>query len=145
MHQGTRTPVSSATDVPCHGRSPSGYYAWRAEPVSAKQKDDQRLSGLIKQSWLESGGVYGYRKITDDLHDLGESCGKNRVYRLMRADGLRLQTGYHLRPGKRYGKPSVVAPNHVQRQLDVREPNKVWVTDIPTSVLTRVGCTCWWC
>lgn len=55
----------------------SGYYAWRKRPVTAKQKDDRRLNGLIKQSWLESGGVYGYRKVTDDLHDLGERCGKN--------------------------------------------------------------------
>ena len=40
---------------------PSGYYAWRAEPLSERGKNDQRLIGLIKQSWLESGGVYGYR------------------------------------------------------------------------------------
>ena len=38
---------------------PSGYYAWKAEPASRRQKDDQRLQGLIKQSCLESGGVYG--------------------------------------------------------------------------------------
>ena len=62
---------------------PSGYYAWRAEPLSERGKNDQRLLGLIKQSWLESGGVYGYRKITTDLRDLGERCGKHRVYRLM--------------------------------------------------------------
>lgn len=116
----------------------AGYYAWRKEPVSAKQKEDQRITGLIKQFWLESGGVYGYRKIADDLHDLGERCGKNRVYRLMRVEGLRSQTGYHRRPGKRYGKPSVVAPNHVQQQFDVREPNKVWVTDI-TYIRTHEG------
>lgn len=60
---------------------PSGYYAWRAEPLSVRAKEDRRLSGLIKQFWLESGGVYGYRKITDDLHEVGESCGKHRVYR----------------------------------------------------------------
>jgi putative transposase len=34
-----------------------------SEPQSARAKDDQRLLGLIKHSWLESGGVYGYRKI----------------------------------------------------------------------------------
>src|SRR5690242_6080494 len=62
---------------------PSGYYAWRCEPQSERNKSDQRLMGLIKQSWLESGGVYGYRKITMDLRDLGECCGKHRVYRLM--------------------------------------------------------------
>ena len=32
---------------------PSGYYAWKAEPASPRQQDDQRLLGLIKQSWLE--------------------------------------------------------------------------------------------
>ena len=46
------------------GVHPSGYYAWRAEPLSERGKSDRRLVGLIKQSWLESGGVYGYRKIT---------------------------------------------------------------------------------
>ncbi len=117
---------------------PSGYYAWRAEPTSARQKDDQRLTGLIKQSWLESGGVYGYRKITNDLRDLGESCGKHRVYRLMRSEELRSQTGYRRRPGQRYGRPSVVAPNHVQQQFDVAVPNQVWVTDI-TYIRTHEG------
>jgi putative transposase len=116
----------------------SGYYAWRKEPVTAKQQEDRRITGLIKQFWLESGGVYGYRKITDDLHDLGERGGKNRVYRLMKAEGLRSQTGYFRRPGKHYGKPAVVAPNHVQQQFDVDEPNEVWVTDI-TYIRTHEG------
>ena len=109
---------------------PSGYYAWRVEPVSARQKEDQRLTGLIKQFWLESGGVYGFRKITDDLQEVGESCGKHRVYRLMKREQLRSQTGYRRRSGQRYGRPSVVAPNHVQQQFDVPIPNQVWVTDI---------------
>jgi len=117
---------------------PSGYYAWRAEPVSPRGKEDRRLSGLIKQFWLESGGVYGYRKITGDLRDLGEACGKHRVYRLMRAEGLRSQSGYRRRPGQRYGRPSVIAPNHVQQQFDVTEPNRVWVTDI-TYIRTHEG------
>jgi len=58
---------------------PSGYYAWQRNPSSARARADQRLLGLIKQSWLESGGVYGYRKIKDGLRDLGEACGKHRV------------------------------------------------------------------
>jgi len=50
---------------------PSGYYAWKAKPASPRAKDDQRLLGLLKQAWLESGGVYGYRKLTLDMRDLG--------------------------------------------------------------------------
>jgi len=36
---------------------PSGYYAWLAEPQSARVKEDQRMHGLIKQACLENGGV----------------------------------------------------------------------------------------
>jgi putative transposase len=73
---------------------PSGFYAWRRQPKSARSKVNEHLTGLIKQFWLESGGVYGYRKTHSDLREVGEQCGKNRVYRLMRAAGLRAQVGY---------------------------------------------------
>ncbi len=124
---------------------PSGYYAWLSEPKSARAKDDQRLLGLIKHSWLESGGVYGYRKIHDDLREVGESCGRHRVARLMRLEGLRSQTGYRRRPGKYGGKPAVASPNLLKRQFDVREPNKVWVTDITytDAAKSRLLPYCW--
>ncbi len=117
---------------------PSGYYAWQHKPQSPRAKEDLRLLGLIKHAWLESGGVYGYRKIRADLHDLGEACGKHRVARLMQREGLRSQTGYHRRPGRYGGRPAVVAPNHLDRQFVVSEPNKVWVTDI-TYIRTHEG------
>ena len=96
------------------------------------------MLGLIKQSWLESGAVYGYRKITTDLRAIGERCGKHRVARLMREACLKSQTGYGRRPGKYGGRPTQVSPNHLQRQFDVSEPNKVWVTDI-TYIRTHEG------
>jgi putative transposase len=116
---------------------PSGYYAWKAEPASPRDREDQRLLGLIKHAWLESGGVYGYRKITHDLRDLGEPCGKHRVYRLMRQEGLRAQVGYRRRT-YRYGRPAVVATNQLEQNFDVEAPNQVWVTDI-TYIRTHEG------
>lgn len=56
----------------------------------------------------------------------------------MRLEGLRSQTGYRRRPGKYGGKPAVASPNLLKRQFDVREPNKVWVTDI-TYIRTYEG------
>lgn len=56
----------------------------------------------------------------------------------MRSAGLRSQTGYGKRKWKGGGVPSVVAANHLQRQFDVLEPNKVWVTDI-TYIRTYEG------
>ncbi len=82
--------------------------------------------------------MYGYRKLTLDMRDLGESCGKHRVARLLKLEGLRSQTGYRRRPGVLGGKPAVVAPNHLQRQFSVAEPNQSWVTDI-TYIRTHEG------
>ena len=115
----------------------SGYYAWLKEPKSSRQKDDERLLGLIKQFWLESGCVYGYRKIFKDLRELGEVCGKNRVARLMRQAGLKAQIGYN-KPRYKSGKVAVLADNHLNQDFDVQEPNQVWVTDI-TYIRTLEG------
>lgn len=118
---------------------PSGFYAWTRTPLSTRAKDDRRLLGLIKQFWLESGGVYGYRKIHDDLRDHGECCGKRRVARLMRQEGLRAQVGYgRRRPRSKAGQSSMIAPNHLQQQFDTHEPDTVWVTDI-TYIRTHEG------
>ena len=116
----------------------SGFYAWLATPHSDRERDDQRVLGLIKHAWLESGAVYGYRKITKDLRELGETCGKHRVYRLMRAEGLRAQVGYGRRPRPHGGTPSVVAPNLLNREFDVTTANTHWVTDI-TYIKTHEG------
>jgi putative transposase len=51
---------------------------------------------------------------------------------------MRSQTGYAKRKYKRGGVPSLVAPNHLQRQFDVGEPNRVWVIDI-TYIRTYQG------
>ncbi len=82
--------------------------------------------------------MYGYRKLTLDMRDLGETCGKHRVARLLKLEGLRSQTGYRRRPGARGGAPAVVAPNHLQRQFTVAKPNQSWVTDI-TYIRTHEG------
>jgi putative transposase len=94
--------------------------------------------GLIKQAWLESGAAYGYRKITPNRREIGESCGKHRVYQLMRAEGLRAQGGYGRRPQPQSGKPAVVAPNLQNREFGVPAPNTHWVTE-STYIRTHEG------
>lgn len=116
---------------------PSGYYAWIKQPQSRRASANVRLTGLIKQFWLESGAVYGYRKIYSDLREYGEYCGEARVYRLMRAAGLRAQIGYR-RPRHRSGQPHVVVPNRLQRQFNPATPDAAWVTDI-TYIRTHEG------
>ena len=66
----------------CLAVQPSGYYAWRKEPLSRRACEDARQTTLIRQAWHDSGRVYGYRKLHDDLLDQGETCCPNRVARL---------------------------------------------------------------
>ncbi len=116
---------------------PSGFYAWQRQPRSARAIEDERLSGLIKQFWLESGAVYGYRKVHTDLREYGERCGPNRVHRLMRHAGIRAQVGYR-KPRHRAGELHKVTPNILQRQFNPQAPNESWVTDI-TYIRTHEG------
>lgn len=116
----------------------SGFYAWIQQPRSARSQDDARVLGLIRQAWLESGTVYGYRKICGDLRDLGETCSRHRVARLMRGEGLRAQRGYGRRPRARGGPACTVAPNRLERRFNVDVPDRHWVTDI-TYLRTHEG------
>ncbi|MEG1247732.1 MAG: IS3 family transposase [Citrobacter sp.] len=107
----------------------AGFYAWLHNPVSARDKDNQRLLMLIRDSYSLSGGVYGYRRVHGDLNEIGETCGKNRVGRIMQLNRIKAMRGYKA-PRRIAGRPSVVAPNRVQRQFTVVRANQVWVTDI---------------
>ena len=115
----------------------SGYYAWLRKPKSERAVEDERLLKLIKSFYAESGCVYGSPRIFLDLREAGESCGKHRIERIMRSNKIKAIRRY-----KRYrhvnGTPSVLAPNHLQREFTVDHPNRVWVTDI-TYIRTYQG------
>ena len=117
---------------------PSGFYAWLKNPMCKRAEEDARQIDLIKEAWKDSGKVYGYRKLHDDLCEQGETCCPNRVARLARIAGIKAQIGYKRRPSKYGGSPSVVAQNTLDRQFDVDTPDRVWVTDI-TYIKTYEG------
>jgi putative transposase len=116
----------------------SGFYAWLKEPLSVRALEDARQTELIHQAWTDSGKVYGYRKLADDLRDAGETCSENRVARLASLAGLSAQIGYKRRPGRYGGKPAIVADNTLDWQFEVNAPDTVWVTDI-TYIKTHEG------
>jgi len=124
----------------CLRIQPSGFYAWLKTPLSRRAKEDARQTRLIRDAWNDSGKVYGYRKLHDDLLDQGETCCPNRVARLARLAGVKAQIGYKRRPGRYGGKPSVIVDNTLDRQFDVETPDRAWVTDI-TYIRIREGFT----
>ena len=81
----------------CHVRMVhfSGVYAWLKEPLSPYAQEDMRQTDLIQKAWADSGKVYGYRKLHDDLLDQGEICSEYRVARLANLAGISAQIGYN--------------------------------------------------
>ena len=51
----------------CLRLHPSGFYAWVKNPLSHRAQEDERQTKLLKEAWKESGNIYGYRKLHDDL------------------------------------------------------------------------------
>ena len=115
----------------------SGYYAWKAKPLSQRALEDVTLLAEIKQSYEDSYGIYGSPRIHRDLREAGFICSENRVARLMREAKIKSIRGYR-RPRYKSGKPSIAAPNRLQQQFTVNQPDEAWVTDI-TYISTYEG------
>lgn len=109
--------------------SRSGFYAWVHRPVSLRVQEDTRLLKLIRASYEASGGIYGSKRIVQDLREVGETCGKNRVAKIMKVNKIRAIQGYKI-PRGHYGRPALIAPNRLERQFNVDKANAAWVTDI---------------
>lgn len=107
----------------------SGFYAWLHTPLSDRAIEDLRLLELIRASYAASYGIYGSPRVFLDLREAGETCGKHRVARIMRTNKIKAIRGYKA-PRHIVGRPSIIAPNRLQREFTVDQPNRVWVTDI---------------
>ncbi len=118
--------------------SRSGYYAWCTREDSARVKQDRELTLKVRQLHQESGGVYGSRKIHQDLIDMGEHCGRHKVARLMREAGLKgcRKRRFRYRRGDKANYP--VAENLLQQDFRASNPNERWSSDI-TFIWTRQG------
>ncbi|CAA0086939.1 Uncharacterised protein [Zhongshania aliphaticivorans] len=107
----------------------AGFYQWLHKPLSDRAIEDLRLLELIRASYAASSGVYGSPRIFLDLREIGEECGKHRVAKIMRNHKIKAIRGYKA-PRNIAGRPSIIAPNHLNREFTVAQPDQVWVTDI---------------
>lgn len=86
---------------------PSGFYAWLKNLLSKRAKEDARQTELLRTAWKDSGKVYGYRKLHDNLLDQGETICPNRVAHLASLAGIKAQIGYNV------GQAAAVASRHL--------------------------------
>src|SRR5579862_9718126 len=80
------------------GVSPSGYYGWRKQRPTKRQREDEVLAKKIAAAHQASRRTYGVPRILRDLHDEGVRTSKRRCGRLMREQGLRGKKKNRRRP-----------------------------------------------
>ena len=68
--------------------SRSGYYGWRDRTPSRRSQQDAALIAKIYEIHQRSRQTYGSPRIHAELRSMGIRCGRKRVARLMRREGL---------------------------------------------------------
>ena len=61
------------------GVSPSGYFAWRKRPLSARARADVEFAAEIEAIHRESRGTYGVPRIHAELAARGLHVGRNKA------------------------------------------------------------------
>ena len=119
--------------------SVGGYQHWKTKKPSSQQIRRERLRKRIFELYVEHNGMAGSPMITADLNDEPEffNVSPNTVARLMREMNLKCKTvkKFVATTNSKHKEP--VAPNLLNREFNVKEPNTVWVSDI---TYLRIGC-----
>jgi transposase InsO family protein len=121
--------------------SKAGYYAWRARPRCDRVKDDRVLTEKIRAIHKQVKERSGSPRVRMELKALGIPCGKHRVARLMRAEGLKAKSTPSFRVTTQSGHAQPIAPNVLDRQFSLEcnpHPDRAWAADI-TYIPTREG------
>jgi putative transposase len=110
--------------------APSGYWAAKKRPPSARQLRDASLMADIGRIHTDNYGVYGVRKVWHELHREGHTVARCTVERLMRGAGL-----VGARRGGRTVRTTIAdaggqrAADLVSRNFTAERPNRTWVAD----------------
>jgi transposase InsO family protein len=118
--------------------SRSGYYAWRKREPSARELEDRRHAQAIQEVHRDSRGTYGSPRVYVALQRAGTPCGKHRVARIMREEGLRGRAARRFRSVSTKRSDAPAPPNRLAGNFTASKPNEVWVGDL-TQVRTREG------
>ena len=121
------------------GVSRGGYYEFIERKPSKRALENEVLVKEIKKTHKNSRGLYGSPRLHAELRKQGQKCSRKRVSKLMKQEKIQARMRKKWKKTTQPSKKAMeIAPNHLDQQFTVNEPNKVWVSDI-TYVWTAEG------
>jgi putative transposase len=124
-------PVSTMCRV--FGVSVSGYYEWRGREPSRHAREDGELAKEIHRIFYAHRQAYSSPRIHVELRELGRSCSKERVARLMREMELCAKARRNKPVGTRRRKGVFPAPNLLGRDFAADAPKRKWGSSTTSS------------
>jgi len=118
------------------GVSTSGYYAWRSRGPSARAQANERLTADITCVHQECREAYGSERTWHELRQRGVRCGRHRVARLRRLNGVVTKRRRRWLSTKERVLVAPPAPNKLSWPFHSCAPNRIWGADI-TQIPTR--------
>lgn len=121
--------------------SRAGFYKWlsKERTPSDKQWEDAMLKMELRQIHEDSHKTYGRPRLHLALERKGYDCGKHRLVRLMKEEGIEgLQKKRFRVKTTDSNHPYAVAANRLEGRAGATGPNEIWVADI-TYVRTEEG------
>ncbi|MBY0499046.1 MAG: IS3 family transposase [Nitrosomonas sp.] len=118
--------------------SRSAYYAWLHRVQTNREKDDIELTTIIRDVFRNSRATYGTRRIRESLVRWERTVSRGRIGRLMREADLVCKTKQKFKATTNSKHDLPIAPNQLDRQFNVHQPNQVYVGDI-TYIHTQEG------
>ena len=100
----------------------SGYYAWRQRAPSHRSQENTVLGERIARLYQSNRQVYGSPRIHAALRAEGQQCGRKRVARLMREQGLSAKPRTHRVRTTDSQRQHPVAPNLLNRDFTASAP-----------------------
>lgn len=115
----------------------SGYYAWRLR-LSVRQQEYEKLIPLVKQVHKSTNGTYGARRMAKEIEKSGTPCGRTKAATVMALAKVsaKQKKKFKVTTDSKHNLP--IAPNLLDRQFTVDEPDRVYVGDI-TYIWTQEG------
>jgi putative transposase len=110
--------------------STSGYYAWLKREPSPREQRRAAIAEAAERAHYESHGIYGYRKVHDDLQDQEIACCLETVRRVLGEKRLfsRTKRKFVVTTDSNHSMP--VAENHLDRNFEATAPDQKWAADI---------------
>ena len=108
--------------------SRSGYYDWIKRPLSEREIKHNQILKVIKKTHKKYP-VWGVDPIWAEVRE-SIPCSRGTVYRLMRKHGIRSKRKSKWKATTNSKHKLPVAPNLLNQNFNIKEPNSVWVGDI---------------